>query len=288
MTIFDRIRPWLPVQRWREQPPRVNIVRLSGVIGSTGGFRPGLTLETMAPLLARAFAPKGLSAVALLVNSPGGSPVQSSLIAGRIRQLSDEKKVPVIAFVEDVAASGGYWLACAADEIFADESSIVGSVGVISQSFGLHEAIGRLGIERRVYTAGTRKSVLDPFRPEEPEDVALVRAIQADIHDAFKRHVRSRRGDRLKGTDDHLFSGAFWTGRAGLDLGLIDGIGDVRSVLRGRFGEKVAVRVIAAERGWRLLRGFPFGGRIETMAQDAVAGALAAVDERAVWSRYGL
>jgi signal peptide peptidase SppA len=288
MTIFDRIRPWLPVQRWREQPPRVNIVRLSGVIGSAGGFRPGLTLETMAPLLARAFAPKGLSAVALLVNSPGGSPVQSSLIAGRIRQLSDEKKVPVIAFVEDVAASGGYWLACAADEIFADESSIVGSVGVISQSFGLHEAIGRLGIERRVYTAGTRKSVLDPFRPEEPEDVALVRAIQADIHDAFKRHVRSRRGNRLKGTDDDLFSGAFWTGRAGLDLGLIDGIGDVRSVLRGRFGEKVAVRVIAAERGWRLLRGFPFGGRIETMAQDAVAGALAAVDERAVWSRYGL
>jgi len=288
MSIFDRIRPWLPVQRWREQPPRVNIVRLSGVIGSAGGFRPGLTLETMAPLLARAFAPKGLAAVALLVNSPGGSPVQSSLIAGRIRQLSDEKKVPVIAFVEDVAASGGYWLACAADEIFADESSIVGSVGVISQSFGLHEAIGRLGIERRVYTAGTRKSVLDPFRPEEPEDVALVRAIQADIHDAFKRHVRTRRSDRLKGTDDDLFNGAFWTGRAGLDLGLIDGIGDVRSVLRGRFGEKVAVRVIAAERGWRLLRGFPFGGRIETMAQDAVAGALAAVDERAVWSRYGL
>lgn len=288
MTIIDRIRPYLPVRRWRDPPPRVNAVRLSGVIGSVGGFRPGLTLETTAPLLARAFATPGLKAVALLVNSPGGSPVQSSLIAGRIRQLSEEKKVPVIAFVEDVAASGGYWLACAADEIFADESSIVGSVGVISQSFGLHEAIGRLGIERRVYTAGTRKSVLDPFRPEDPEDVALLRGIQAEIHDAFKRHVRARRGDRLKGDEATLFSGAFWTGRPALDHGLVDGIGDVRSTLRARFGEKVAVRLVAAERGWRLLRGFPFGGRIEAAAQGAVVGALAAVEDRALWSRYGL
>jgi signal peptide peptidase SppA len=271
-----------------EPKPLVSVVRLAGPIGVGGPFGRSLTLQGLAGTLARAFAPKRQAAVALIVNSPGGSPVQSSLIGARIRALADEKKVPVIAFCEDVAASGGYWLACAADEVFADESSIVGSIGVISAGFGLHGLIGRYGVERRVYTAGSRKGVLDPFRPEDPEDVALLRSIQGDVHDAFKRWVRERRGDRLKGEEEELFSGAFWSGRGALERGLVDGIGHARQVLRERFGKDVRLRAVSAERGWRSWRRTPFSAVPERIAGGLAAGVAAAAEERALWARYGL
>lgn len=272
---------------WWRRKPLVTVVRLSGVIGIGGPLRGGLTLQGVAPLLERAFAPSKLSAVALVVNSPGGSPVQSALIGARVRQLAEEKKVPVLAFVEDVAASGGYWLACAADEIYADENSIVGSVGVISAGFGFHDLITRHGIERRVHTSGERKTLLDPFRPEDPDDVARLKAIQAEIHASFRAMVRARRGERLKGDDATLFSGEFWTGRRGLELGLVDGLADLRSHLRARFGGKVRTRRVEEERGW-LSRRVGLGARAGDWTAAAAGGALSAIEERAHWARFGL
>ena len=242
------MRGWLPF--FGRGAPTVAVIRLSGVIGSFGPWPGGLSLSGLARTLERAFAMRGLSAVALAINSPGGSPVQSSLIAKRIRALAAEKKLPVFAFAEDVAASGGYWLACAADEIHADESSIVGSIGVISASFGFQDLLQRVGVERRVHTAGARKSMLDPFRPENPEDVARLEAIQRDIHAQFMVHVRERRGVRLKGDDEMLFSGEFWTAPRALELGLIDGIGDLRGVMRARYGDKVRLRVVGERGSW--------------------------------------
>jgi signal peptide peptidase SppA len=265
-----------------QPPPRVNVVRLTGIIGRFGGLQRGLTLAGLAGVLERAFRPKHLAAVALAINSPGGSPVQSSLIAGRIRQLADEKQVPVLAFVEDVAASGGYWLAVAADEIFVDPASIVGSIGVITAGFGFHELIQRIGVERRLHTQGVRKSMLDPFRPEQPEDVARLEDLQHELHEVFKEQVRRRRGAKLEGSDGDLFEGDIWTGRRAVDLGLADGIGDLRSVLRQRFGEKVKLRVIDGQAGWLRRR---FG----LVRPDLwAAEALAALEERAWWARYGL
>jgi signal peptide peptidase SppA len=270
----------------RTPPPVVPVVRLAGVISPAGGFRPGLNLAALAGTLERAFSVPDRPAVALAINSPGGSPVQSALVASRIRQLSEEKKVPVIAFCEDVAASGGYWLACAADEIFADPSSIVGSIGVVSSGFGFHELIQRWGIERRVHTAGERKTLLDPFRPEDPEDVVRLKRIQVEIHDQFKAMVRTRRGPSLKAGEDDLFTGEVWTGARALELGLVDGLGDMRSVLRGRFGEKVKLRLIGQEKRWfpRMLR----MGVAEDAAEGVARGLAAAVEERALWARYGL
>jgi signal peptide peptidase SppA len=261
----------------------VPVVRLSGVIASTGllGSR-GLSIEAVAPLLARAFGQRGAKAVALVVNSPGGSPVQSALIAQRIRLLSVEKKVPVIAFVEDVAASGGYWLACAADEIIADPSSIVGSIGVVSSGFGFQDLMARYGIERRVHTSGERKAMLDPFRAEDPEDVARLKRLQAEIHDGFKDWVRQRRGARLKADGETLFSGEFWTGKRGLDLGLVDSLGELRATLQARYGAKVHLPVIGPRR--RLLQRFGLGGGLEQIGP----ATLAAVEERLQWQRFGL
>ena len=239
----------------------------------------------------RAFAPARLAAVALSVNSPGGSPVQSALIAKRIRDRAEERGVPVLAFAEDVAASGGYWLACAGDEIFADENSIVGSIGVIAAGFGFVDLIARHGIERRVHTAGARKGMLDPFRPENPEDVERLRAVQRDIHETFVSHVRERRGRRLKGEDDILFSGEFWSGRRAIELGLVDGLGDLRGVLRDRFGAGVRIRPVAVRRGLRRRLGFGVFDGAPAFGLDAGAvGAeiLAALDEWAMWKRYGL
>ena len=282
----------------RNPPPVVSVIRLDGIIGPAGNFRPGINLAALAPVIERAFAPKRQKAVALLINSPGGSPVQSALVAGRIRQLADEKKVPVFAFTEDVAASGGYWLACAADEIFAAESSIVGSIGVISAGFGFQDLISRYGVERRVHTSGTRKAMLDPFQPEDPEDVVRLVAIQREIHEYFKAHVRGRRAGRLKAPEDDLFTGEFWTGRRALDLGLIDGIGDQRGVMRGRFGEKVKLRVVHAERGWlrsrlRLEEGEVLGRgiaaeKVGEAAGAAVETALGLLEERLARARFGL
>ena len=215
---------------FRRPPPVVAVVRLAGVIGQPGMFGGRVSLETAGPALQRAFRQPGLKAVALEINSPGGSPAQSALIHNRIRALSAERDVPVMAFVEDVAASGGYWLAAAADEIFVDDNSILGSIGVIYSGFGFHEALGKLGIERRLYTAGEKKSLLDPFLAVNPADLDRLHRIQEGIHDNFKELIRARRGARLAETDPDLFSGEFWLGRKAIGLGLADGIGDIRTV----------------------------------------------------------
>jgi serine protease SohB len=263
--------------------PAVPVVRLSGVIASSGllGAR-ALSIDTVAPLLARAFSVHGAKAVALAINSPGGSPVQSALIAQRIRLLAAEKNLPVIAFVEDVAASGGYWLACAADEIIVDPASIVGSIGVISAGFGFKDLIAKLGIERRVHTSGERKSTLDPFRDENPEEVERLRRLQGEIHDGFKDWVRQRRAGKLQGDEALLFSGEFWTGKRGLELGLVDGIGELRAVLQARYGPKVHLPVIAARK--RLLQRFGLGGSLEQIGP----ATLTALEERFHWQRFGL
>lgn len=274
--------------RFRRDTPIVPVVRLTGVIGFSTPLRPGITISGAARLLDRAFSYKRAKAVALIVNSPGGSPVQSHLVFLRIRQLADEKKLPVIVFIEDVGASGGYMLACAGDEILCDVSSIIGSIGVVGATFGFDKAIGKLGIERRVYTAGERKVMLDPFLPENPDDVARLKAIQADIHEAFISLVKSRRGTKLTGPESALFSGEYWAGEQALRFGLVDGFGEVRSVLRERFGDKVAMPLIA-DRGWFGRRLFgsqaPFRALSgESMAEDL----LSAAEARAIWGRYGL
>lgn len=273
--------------RFRRRPV-VPVVRLSGVIASGGllGAR-GLSIESCAPLLHRAFSTRGAKAVVLSINSPGGSPVQSALIAQRVRLLAGEKSLPVIAFVEDVAASGGYWIACAADEILADPASIVGSIGVVSSGFGFQDLIARFGIERRVHTSGKQKSMLDPFRPENPDDVARLKSLQAEIHGNFKDWVRSRRGAALKADDDTLFSGEFWTGKRGFELGLVDGLGELRATLQARYGDKVHLPVIGPRR--RLLQRFGLGGGILGGGLEQIGVAtLAAAEERLHWQRFGL
>ena len=268
----------LPFGRLR---PTVAVLRLAGVIGPVVPLRGGLSGHELAGPIERAFAGRGLVAVALVINSPGGSPVQSALIHQRIRQLSDERKLPVLGFVEDVAASGGYWLALAADEIFADANSIVGSIGVITAGFGFDRALERLGVQRRLYTAGERKSLLDSFLPERPEDVARLRRIQAEIPDNFKALVRTRRGARLKGADDELFSGDVWLGQRALELGLIDGVGELRATLRTRFGRRVRLRAIATQRRtWRR--------RLGLIEPDLPGDLLAGLEARQHWSRFGL
>jgi signal peptide peptidase SppA len=286
------LRPWVP-RRLRRDLPVVPVVRLGGVIGLSAPLRPGLSIAGVARMLDRAFALRNAKAVALAINSPGGSAVQSHLIYQRIRQLAEEKKLPVIAFVEDVAASGGYMLACAADEIICDPASIVGSVGVIGASFGFPEAMRKLGIERRIYTAGAHKSTLDPFLPENEDDVARLKAVQLDIHRMFIALVRERRGERLRGDDDHLFTGEYWVASTARDLGLVDQLGDIRSVLRERFGTEVAMLPIAAERS--LFGRKPPG--VAAFAADALTGIaqqgladdiLSALEARAIWARFGL
>lgn len=267
---------------WRRPVP-VPAVRLVGVIGTFPPRGPGLTLGGLERVLDRAFAVRRAPAVALIVNSPGGTPVQAALIARRIRQLAEKNQRKVLAFVEDVATSGGYWLATAADEIFVEANSIIGSIGVISAGFGFSEALARLGIERRVHTSGPRKSFLDPFRPERPEDVALLAELQAEIHERFKEQVRSRRAGRLKASEAELFDGRIWTGARAVELGLVDGIGEIRSVLEERFGPDVTIRVLNPPRR-RLFDRLSVGG----LAAEAAAAALAALEERAMLRRLGL
>jgi len=270
--------------------PLVSVITLSGVIGAMGGFRRGLSLSTVEPLLERAFKPKKLKAVALAINSPGGSPVQSALIAGRIRALAKEKDVPVYAFAEDVAASGGYWLACAADEIYADSNSIIGSIGVVSGGFGFPELLKRYGVERRLHTSGDKKAMLDPFSPEKATDIKHLKSLQKEIHDGFIDMVQDRRGDRLKGADKELFSGAFWTGTTAVELGLVDGLGNLRSVMRDRFGEDVKFRKIEEHQSFFKRR---FGLSQVTsqsgndFAGDLGHGLITAVEERLIWNRFG-
>ena len=261
----------------------VSVVRLFGIIGGSGRWRGGLNLAALAPMLERAFQGRGTRAVALDINSPGGSPVQSAMIFRRIRALAQEHEVPVHAFAQDVAASGGYWLALAGDRIYADRASIVGSIGVISGSFGMQELLLRHGIERRLHTSGDRKSFLDPFLPEKPEDVARLSALQADIHDAFKDVVRERRSGKLKADEATLFSGEFWTGLRALELGLIDGLGDLAATMRAEFGDRTQFRVFGGETGWLRRR---LG--LASVGAAAAEEALATLEARQLWGRYGL
>lgn len=271
----------------------IPVVRMSGTImAGSSAFRPPINIATVAGPLKKAFEHKKCPAVAIVINSPGGSPVQSHLIYKRIRQLAAEHDKKVHIFVEDAAASGGYLIACAGDDIIADPSSIVGSIGVVSSSFGFVEAIDKLGIKRRVYTAGQNKSVLDPFLPEKKEDIARIKELQLNIHDMFIDVVKTGRGDRLSDHKD-LFTGMFWTGVKGLELGLVDAIGDVRGTLRERYGDKTELKLIEPKRGLfgrRSVFGIGSAGfdLPENVVSGAAEGLLTALEERALWGRLGL
>ena len=281
--------PLVPA-RFRADLALVPVVRLAGTIGFSTPLRPGLTLGAVARPLERAFSMSNASAIALSINSPGGSAVQSHMIYQRIRALADEKKLPVIAFVEDVAASGGYMIACAADEIICDPSSIAGSIGVMGGSFGFHKLIDKIGVERRLYTSGEHKAMLDPFLPEKPGDVERIKAIQQEVHENFIALVKARRGDKLDSRETALFSGEYWTGKRALDLGLVDAIGDLRGTLRQRYGEKVRTPLIA-ERGFFGRRTSGIGHRgLDALlgATNVAEDAVSALEARALWARYGL
>jgi signal peptide peptidase SppA len=276
-TFLSRFIP----ARFNKSQAIVNVVRLHGAIGMGTPLRPSLTAKDLDPLFERAFR-KNIAAVALTINSPGGSPVQSALIHARIRALAEEFKIPVYVFCEDVAASGGYWLACAGDEIYADQSSIIGSIGVISAGFGFVEAISKLGVERRVHTSGESKSILDPFQPQKQEDVERLLALQTEIHGAFKNLVRYRRVGKLKGDEAEMFSGAFWAGRQAQEMGLIDGLGHMHEVLKQKFGDKLVLKEISAPKGWGLKR-LGFGAFAELPG-----AAIESLETRALWAKFGL
>src|SRR6516225_7137116 len=278
-----RIRDHLHIDRlWRRRPV-VSVLRFEGVI-MPRQRRGGLSLASHAAAIEKAFRASGLVAVAIVVNSPGGSPVQSALLCRRIRELAEEKRIPVIAFAEDVAASGGYWLALAGDEIFSEETSILGSIGVVSSGFGFSRLIERLGIERRLHTAGERKSLLDPFLPEHPSDVERLGVLQQDIHRAFQDHVRRRRAGKIDGADETLFSGDILTGRMAMDRGLVDGIGELRAVIRARYGDKVKLRPFANERRrWPFLRRLPFAA---WEPSTVIADLADWIEARLLWARF--
>src|SRR3954468_11268795 len=283
------LRPLLP-RRFRSDIPVVPVVRLTGIIGFSTPLRPGLTLASVAKPLDRAFAWPRARAVALLINSPGGSAVQSHLVFQRIRQLSAEKKLPAIAFIEDVAASGGDMIACAADEIVADPSSIVGSLGVIGATFGFDKLIEKIGVERRIYASGLNKAMLDPFLPENPEHVARLRAIQDDIHASFIALVKTRRGARLTGPEQELFSGEYWAAGKGVENGLVDRIGDLRSTLRERYGDKVEMPLVSASRSLfgRTTPGISAGAGTLLDRPGLTDELISSLEARALWARFGL
>ena len=289
--VMERLIELIPA-RLRPGIAVVPVVRLSGVIGAVTPLRPGMSLAGVAKTLERAFEMKNAKAVALVINSPGGSPVQSRQIYVRIRQLAAEKKLPVLVFVEDVAASGGYMIACAGDEIFCDPSSIMGSIGVVGGAFGFQDLIKKIGVERRLYTAGAHKAMLDPFLPENPDDVARVKALQREIHAIFIALVKQSRGGRLKGADDVLFTGEYWAGETSVSLGLADAIGDLRSTLRARYGDKVLTPVIAPATGMlSSLLGRKSAGAGALASIDGIAGLpdelISALETRAIWAKFG-
>jgi signal peptide peptidase SppA len=284
LPLPEDVRRRLPVPT-----KQIAVVRLEGVItpaGSPSPRRSGITLEALESTLKKAFALPGLQAVALAISSPGGAPTQSALVADRIRGLAAEHETPVIAFCEDVAASGGYWLACAADEIIAHPTSLVGSIGVVSGGFGLHEAIGRYGIERRLHTAGENKARLDPFQPEREEDVAWLRGELDELHGLFTGWVRERRGSRLTGDEQTLFSGEVWTGTRAKELGLIDGLGTLRGVLGSRWPDAKIVTVSSKGSPLGAVLGMLTGG--SASAEASVPAMLRALEDRAAWARFGL
>jgi signal peptide peptidase SppA len=290
-SLTERVMEWVPA-RLRRGVAVVPVVRLSGLIGAVTPLRPGMSLAGVARTLERAFSMKNAKAVALAINSPGGSPVQSRQIYLRIRQLAAEKKLPVLVFVEDVAASGGYMIACAGDEIFCDPSSIMGSIGVVGGSFGFQDLIKRIGVERRLYTAGEHKGMLDPFLPENPDDVARLKAIQREIHALFIALVKQSRGARLKGSDDVLFTGEYWAGETSVSLGLADAIGDLRSTLRARYGDKMVTPLVAPSSGLLSgLLGRKSAGAGTLASLDGFAGlpdeVISALESRAIWAKFG-
>ncbi|WP_156920338.1 S49 family peptidase [Segniliparus rugosus] len=265
----------------------VSVVRLDGVIRSGGGpfGRGALNAQNLEAPLAEAFRVPNAVAVALIINSPGGSPAQSALIGDRIRQLSAKHEKPVLAFCEDVAASGGYWLACAADEIFVSSGTAIGSIGVVSSSFGLTDAIEKLGLERRVHTAGLNKARLDPFMPEKPEDIAWLTGIQTDIHKVFIDWVKERRGDKLSGTDEELFNADVWIGRRAVELGIADAVGSLRGVLAERFPDAKPYEIKPKQ---QILQRLGLAASVEDIALRVMEGAVSSVERRAMWSRFGL
>jgi signal peptide peptidase SppA len=277
MNVTEKLAARLPMSRGTAKPV-VAVVKLHGVITPTPSplSRGTININTVEQALTKAFDHERLKAVALAINSPGGAPTQSALVGERIRELADRKKVPVIAFCEDVAASGGYWLACAADEIYAHSSSLVGSIGVVTAGFGLNGLLERVGVERRVYTAGANKVRLDPFRPEKDEDVEWLKSLQSQLHEQFVSWVRARRGDRLSDGED-LFTGEVWTGAKAKELGLVDGVGNLRAVLSERYPD---AELTIAEPKRPLLARLGLGGATQSL--------LTAVEHRALWSRYGL
>ncbi|MFC5231547.1 S49 family peptidase [Pseudonocardia zijingensis] len=290
MRLPDRLASRLPGRLGdRADKPVVSLLRLHGVITATTGPVPRSVINSTAleKPIERAFAPERLAAVALLVNSPGGSPTQSALVTDRIRGLAAEKGVPVFAFCEDVAASGGYWLACAADEIYAHPTSIVGSIGVISHGFGLDGLIERFGVQRRLYTAGESKSRLDPFLPEKQEDVKWLQDLQGQLHTMFKDWVTTRRGDRLQKKDE-LFTGEIWTGAKAVELGLVDGLGTARGVLEERFPDAELVPVEGRKPFLARLGLTPPAAATSVISTDVLLGVAQAAEIRAAWARYGL
>ena len=287
MRVISSLCRFLP-KPFRNDKPVIPVVRLHGAIGGGGPLKSGLSLATASIPLEKAFSMKKAPAVALVVNSPGGSPVQSRLIFKRIRDLAKENEKDVLVFVEDVAASGGYMIALAGDEIFVDPSSIVGSIGVVAAGFGFTEMIKKIGVDRRVYTAGEKKVTLDPFQPEVPEDIEYIKSLQLEIHETFIDMVKSRRGDVLA-DDPDLFTGKFWTGRTGVQLGLVDAIGDLREVIKDRYGDKAEPKLISAPRGLfgrkaGLGVGLAKGRLLDGVGEELISS----VEERAMWMRYGL
>ena len=257
----------------------VSSISLSGIIAPNMGRRKGLNLYELDKVIEQAFSVKNLKAVVLQINSPGGSPVQSEMISKRIRDLSEEKNIPVLAFVEDVAASGGYWLACAADEIFASKASIIGSIGVVSSGFGFDKAIKKIGVDRRLYTSGENKAILDPFLPENKDDIKRLKDIQKELHNQFISFVKSRRGSKITNKNKDLFTGAFWSGEKSLELGLIDDHGEMKSALKQRFGENVKIKEFAPK---KKLFGFSnlFSGAIDIFINK--------IEERISFKKFGL
>ena len=286
---MEKIKKYIP---FRKKAPQVGVIKLTGVIGASGSFRKGLNLQSIETFLQDAFSNKRITAVALIINSPGGSPVQSDLIQKRIRDLSTEFQKPVFVFCEDVAASGGYWIALAGDEIYANASSIIGSIGVVSAGFGFKEAISKLGVERRIYSTGPNKGMLDPFVDEDPKHIERLKLLQEEIFTLFREWVLSRRGEKLNGTHEDLFSGAFWTGIQAKELGLIDGLGDLREIMRNKFGDKVLFKEYAAKTG--ILSKLGLAGSSEfSLVTDAKINSLFSdvlewIEQRVTWGRFGL
>ena len=262
--------------------PQVAHIRLSGVIGNVGRFQQGMSLNSHEQIIKKAFSQKKIAAVAISINSPGGSPVQSHLIYSLIRKLAEEKKVKVFTFAEDVAASGGYMLACAGDEIYANPSSIVGSIGVIYSSFGLKELIKKIGIERRVHTAGKNKSTLDPFLDEKPEDIERLKKIQLDLHKQFINLVKNSRKNNLQANqDDTLFTGEFWSGVQSKELGLIDGLGNMEDIIQEKFGKKVIIKKYDKPESW-------LKKKLSSQVSNQLNTIVDEIETRSLWNRFGL